>query len=79
VLEGEDDLQTVRKTGVALGAQVTSELLQTIFYDGTPLHDGAVVLRGDRVVAAGCVLPVSNRSFTPAPAVWARATVPRSA
>jgi diadenylate cyclase len=63
VLEGEDDLQTVRKTGVALGAQVTSELLQTIFYDGTPLHDGAVVLRGDRVVAAGCVLPVSNRQL----------------
>jgi diadenylate cyclase len=63
VLEGEDDLQTIRETGVSVGAQVTSELLQTIFYDGTPLHDGAIVVRGDRVVAAGCVLPVSNRQL----------------
>jgi diadenylate cyclase len=63
VLEGEDDLENIRETGVSLGARVTSELLQTIFYDGTPLHDGALVIRGDRVLAAGCVLPVSNRQL----------------
>lgn len=63
VLEGEDDLEAIRETGVSLGARVTSELLQTIFYDGTPLHDGALVIRGDRVLAAGCVLPVSNRQL----------------
>jgi diadenylate cyclase len=63
VLEGEDDLEGIRETGVSLGARVTSELLQTIFYDGTPLHDGALVIRGDRVLAAGCALPVSNRQL----------------
>jgi diadenylate cyclase len=63
VLEGEDDLEDIRETGVPLGGAVTSELLQTIFYDGTPLHDGAMLIRGDRVVAAGCVLPVTNRQL----------------
>jgi diadenylate cyclase len=63
VLEGEDDLDHIRETGVSLGARVTSELLHTIFYDGTPLHDGAMVIRGDRVIAAGCVLPVTNRQL----------------
>lgn len=63
VLEGEDDLESIRETGVPMGGAVTSELLQTIFHDGTPLHDGAMLIRGDRVVAAGCVLPVSNRQL----------------
>lgn len=61
VLEGNDDLGDIIETGVPVGSRVTSELLQTLFFDGTPLHDGAVVIRADRVVAAGCVLPVSNR------------------
>jgi len=63
VLEGEDDLGSVRETGVPLGSDVTSELLQTIFHGGTPLHDGALIIRGDRAVAASCVLPVSNRQL----------------
>lgn len=63
VLEGNDDLGDIVQTGVAVGSNVSSELLQTIFYDGTPLHDGAVIIRGNRVLAAGCVLPVSNRSL----------------
>ena len=63
VLEGEDDLGSILETGVPLGSDVTSELLQTIFHEGTPLHDGALIIRGDRAVAAGCVLPVSNRQL----------------
>lgn len=63
VLEGNDDLSSLMQTGVPVGSNVTSELLQTIFYDGTPLHDGAVMIRGNRVRAAGCVLPVSNRNL----------------
>lgn len=63
VLEGEDDLSGIRETGVPVGSEVTSELLQTIFYDGTPLHDGALIIRADKIVAAGCVLPVSNRQL----------------
>ena len=63
VLEGSDDLTEIMQTGVPVGSNVSTELLQTIFYDGTPLHDGAVMIRGDRIVAAGCVLPVSNRQL----------------
>ena len=39
---------------------MSTELLATIFHGGTPLHDGAVILRGKRVVAAGCTLPLSD-------------------
>jgi len=63
VLEGEDDLSGILETGVPVGSEVTSELLQTIFFDGTPLHDGALIIRGEKIVAAGCVLPVSNRQL----------------
>lgn len=63
VLEGNDDLSSLMETGVPIHSDLTSELLQTIFYDGTPLHDGAVLVRGNRVLAAGCVLPVSNRNL----------------
>lgn len=63
VLEGNDDLSGLMETGVPVHSDLTSELLQTIFYDGTPLHDGAVLVRGNHVLAAGCVLPVSNRNL----------------
>ena len=43
---------------------VSEELLATIFFNKTPLHDGAVILRGDRVVAAGCILPVSHQAMS---------------
>ncbi|MCA9969011.1 MAG: diadenylate cyclase CdaA [Anaerolineales bacterium] len=63
VLEGSEDLDHIVDTGVPLNSALTSELLQTLFYDGTPLHDGAIVVRQDRVVAAGCVLPTSERQL----------------
>ncbi len=63
VLEGNDLLQDVLKSGVTIEGRVTSELLQTIFYLKTPLHDGAVILREERVMAAGCVLPLTERSL----------------
>lgn len=60
VLEGRDSLQEIVETGVSIGGQVTSELLQAIFYSENPLHDGAAILREDRVVAASCVLPLTQ-------------------
>ena len=48
------------KTGIALDAQVTSQLLRTIFTKNTPLHDGAVIVRQGRLVAANCLLPLSE-------------------
>ncbi|MCB0211124.1 MAG: diadenylate cyclase CdaA [Anaerolineae bacterium] len=63
VLEQNDSLDEVVRTGVSFGGRVTSELLESIFYNGTPLHDGAVLVQGDKVVAAGCVLPLTERSL----------------
>jgi diadenylate cyclase len=61
VLEGKTILEDVIETGVLMQVEVVShELLQTIFSPKTPLHDGAVVFRGDRLMAAGCILPVET-------------------
>lgn len=60
VIEKTVPLGDVIERGVTLNAEVTSELLMTIFYPGTSLHDGAAVLRGDTLVAAGCILPLST-------------------
>jgi len=48
------------RTGIPLDAQVTSQLLRTVFTKNTPLHDGAVVVRQGRIVAANCLLPLSE-------------------
>ncbi len=60
VLERRTNLSEIIKTGTVLNADITPEMLGTIFYEGTPLHDGAVVVRDGRVKAAGCFLPLSN-------------------
>ena len=60
VLERNNDLEEIIRTGTPLSANVIPEMLGTIFYEGTPLHDGAVIIRDGRIVAAGCVLPLSN-------------------
>ncbi len=60
-VEGNDSLAHIAETGIDLKAQVTSELVQSIFYNGNPLHDGAIILQGDTIAAAGCVLPLTDR------------------
>ncbi len=59
VFERETGLEDIIATGVPVNAAVSAEMLNTIFYKGTPLHDGAVVIRHDRLVAAGCTLPLT--------------------
>lgn len=60
VIERRDTLKEFVQTGVLLDARVTPELLLQIFYPNTPLHDGAVIIDGPRVVAASCVMPLSS-------------------
>jgi diadenylate cyclase len=60
VIERETGLSDIIETGTPLNATVTVELLGTIFYSGSPLHDGAAIVRGNRIVAAGCTLPLSD-------------------
>ena len=61
VLERDDKLNNIIQTGILLDAKLSSELLLTIFNTATLLHDGAVIIRGDRIVAAGCILPLTDR------------------
>ncbi|MBL0059251.1 MAG: TIGR00159 family protein [Elusimicrobia bacterium] len=60
VLEQETGLRNFISTGTIINGEVTRDLLLTIFYPHTLLHDGAAILREDRLVSAGCVLPLSN-------------------
>ncbi len=60
VLEAEAGLQEFVETGISVDAELTTELLLTIFHPQTTLHDGAVIIRGDRVVAAAAALPLSR-------------------
>ena len=59
ILQRTDLLDEYVRTGVPLKAHVTPELLLQIFYPNTPLHDGAVIIHGDVLVAASCVMPLS--------------------
>ncbi len=60
VLERTSALRQYAELGVALDALVSSDLLESLFLPSSPLHDGAVLVQGDRVVAAGCFLPLSR-------------------
>ncbi|MCR5335051.1 MAG: diadenylate cyclase CdaA [Synergistes sp.] len=62
VLERETSLKEVWRTAVMLKADITEELLISIFWPGTPLHDGAVVLDRSSIVAAGCYLPLTEKT-----------------
>ena len=60
-VEREIGTRVTQETGVRLDSLVTPELLASIFYPHTPLHDGWVIIRQDRIVAAGCLFPLSAR------------------
>ncbi len=60
VMERNTNLSEVIRTGTTLRCEPNVEVLETVFFEGTPLHDGAVVVRDGLVEAAGCFLPLSN-------------------
>lgn len=60
VVEKQTGINEIIETGVKIDARLTRELLENIFVPNTPLHDGAVVIRGDRIAAAGCFLPLTE-------------------
>lgn len=62
-IEREVGMEEYAETGVQLEALVKAELLVSIFQPNAPLHDGAAIIRGDRIVAAGCFLPLSDSGF----------------
>ncbi len=60
VIEQEVGFRSIVETGAPIRADVSADLLTTIFTPNTPLHDGAVVVRGDQIVAAACILPLTQ-------------------
>ena len=61
-VEREIGTRAIQETGVKLDAVVVPELLASIFFPHTPLHDGGVIIRGNRLLAAACVFPLSQRT-----------------
>ena len=56
--EREVGLEDYATTGVRINGEISAEMLQSIFYPNSPLHDGAVIVRGNKIIAAGCLLPL---------------------
>ena len=61
IIKQSNDLGIVEESGIAIDAKVSSALIQNVFFKNAPLHDGGMVISGDRVVAAKCVLPSTQQ------------------
>lgn len=62
VVEGQTMLNDIVETGVVIDAEISTRLMGNLFYEGSPLHDGAVIIRGAKAYAASCVLPLTSRT-----------------
>jgi len=62
VIERDTGLKDVMATGTMLDAEISAPLIENVFEPNTPLHDGAMILQGDRISAAACILPLSENS-----------------
>ena len=60
VFEKETGLENYANTGIRINGELTAEFLEAIFFPNSPLHDGAVIVRGNQILAAGCVLPLAD-------------------
>jgi len=65
VITQMDGLAVFAETGVAMNAEISVPMIESIFYKNSPLHDGAVIIRGNKIISARCVLPVSNSDDFP--------------
>lgn len=66
VISHKDSLNAIIETGDTIDSVIQSRLIQNLFFKNSPLHDGAVVLMGDRIAAARCTLPITSRTDLPA-------------
>lgn len=66
VFPRKDSLDFIVETGDIVDAKVTRRLIMNIFFKNSPLHDGAMIISADRIVAARCTLPITGRSDIPA-------------
>ena len=66
IIQQKDDLLQYADTGIVINADIKSELLKNIFFKNSPLHDGALIIRKSKILAASCILPISYRKNIPA-------------
>ncbi len=59
----QSEMPAIIETGVNLNAFTSSQLIENLFFKNSPLHDGAIIIKQDKIVAAGCILPVSEEDF----------------
>jgi uncharacterized protein (TIGR00159 family) len=65
VIPGEEDVQEMIQSGIAWNADISREMILSIFYPDNPVHDGAALIEGDRVARVGVILPLSRREDLP--------------
>ncbi|MFO8055572.1 MAG: diadenylate cyclase CdaA [Bacteroidales bacterium] len=65
VITHKHEPEDIKQTGIILNAEVSSQLIQSIFYNKNPLHDGAIIIHNNRIQAARCILPLSKRTDFP--------------
>lgn len=75
VVAGNSELTDQIITGEKLNAKISSILIRTIFFKNSPLHDGAVVIKGNKITAAGCILPLTQKELDKALGLRHRAAV----
>jgi uncharacterized protein (TIGR00159 family) len=75
VIAGNSELKDQIITGEKLNAKISSSLIRTIFFKNSPLHDGAVIIKGNKISAAGCILPVTQKELDKALGLRHRAAV----
>lgn len=75
VISAANELNDQVNTGEAINARISSSLIRTIFFKNSPLHDGAIVIRENRIVAAGCILPLTQKPLDKALGLRHRAAV----
>lgn len=63
VIQRKDSLDSLVASGIPLSAEITSSLLESIFIPGSPLHDGAVLIRYDMIVSAANILPLTRKTY----------------
>lgn len=66
VFPGQSSLQQIIETGDVIDALVSRRLILNLFFKNSPLHDGAMIISGDRIVASRCTLPITERTDIPA-------------
>jgi DNA integrity scanning protein DisA with diadenylate cyclase activity len=65
VIQGDIQLSLYEQTGEIINADISSRLIENIFFKNSPLHDGAMIIVGKKIKAAGCILPISQNPNIP--------------